>query len=137
MSNFLYGPDLIFTKLACTKSNLKSPGNIIFVSSNIRVYVSELAVFNDLYVKKTNYFDVNRGRLCLDRTSNTRTCQYIQVLVVILNVSKKFFLAFSRQCRPGVLLLDAAKDGVSLQSVPVRRLSKRCAAIRNTQHILT
>ena len=57
------------------------------------------------------FCDVNRGRLCLDRTSNTSTCKYIQVLDVSLYVYwKSVFLAFFRQCQPGVLLLDAAKQ---------------------------
>ena len=37
-------------------------------------------------------------------------CKYVQVLVVSFYVSKKVFLAFFRQCRPGVLLLDAARQ---------------------------
>ena len=56
------------------------------------------------------FCDVNWGRLCLKRTSNSRTCKYIQVLVMSFTFQKGFFLAFFRQCRPGLLLLDAAKQ---------------------------
>ena len=65
--------------------------------------VTELIKYKKIKLKKVMwgdsaypFCDVNRGRLCLDRTSNTRTCKYMQVLVVSLYVSKKvFFLHFS------------------------------------------
>ena len=45
----------------------------------------------------------------LMRRVNTRA-KDMQVLVVSLQVSKKKILAFFRQCRPSVLLQDAAKQ---------------------------
>ena len=85
--------------------------------------------------------DVNRGRLWLDRTStsNTRTCKNMQVLVVNLYVSKKRFIscifpAMSIRCVAAGVAAGGSKttkDGVRLQSGPVRRLFQRCVA--NTQ----
>ena len=112
---------LNWVSLRCTgfgligRRHLKSPGNIIFFLQTWE-YIMFLnnkiiflvIVFNDFYVIKIffklcggdsayPFCDVNRGRLCLDRTSNTRTCKYIQVLVLSLYVRKRFFLAFFQQ----------------------------------------
>jgi hypothetical protein len=115
---------------------LKSPGNIIF-SSNIIDYMflnnCWVIVFNDLYVQQINkvvwgvtpptpFCDVNRGRLCLDRTSNT---WYMQVHSSpsreFVRFEKRFFSCIFRQCRPAVLLLDTAKQlkmGSACKSFP-------------------
>ena len=124
-----------------------------FFSLKIRVMLMNNTFFfenccMDLYVEKIDkvvwgdsaypFCDVNWGRLWLDRTStsNTRTCRNMQVLVVNLYVSKKRFIccifpAMSIRCVAAGVAAGGSKttkDGVRLQSGPVRRLFQRCVA---------
>ena len=73
------------------------------------------------------FCDINRGRLCLDWTPNTRTCKYIQFLVVSLYVSKKLFScifpAMSTRCIAAGCS-KSTKDGVSLQIFSTALCSK-------------
>ena len=138
---------LVLIEWAKIMTTLKSPGNIIvslqtleymFLNNKIFFLVTIFKWFISLKNNKVvwggdsayPFCDVNRGRLCLDWTSNTRSCKYMKVLVVSLYASKKFILHFSGNADQMYCCWtqQTTKDGVSLQSRPVRRLFQHCAA---------